>query len=162
YFPKKYFGPLGEEGTREKLFFFFSWEWQQQLVPQGARLSRVPTAAELTGDFSNSRDGNGAIIPVIDPLTGKQFQGNIIPSNRINPNGLAILRLFNKFENTPLGGPVNAYRYNHNSQQSISYPREEKSIRVDYNITENTRAYVRYTRDADTQVMPYGLGWTGG
>jgi hypothetical protein len=56
----------------------------------------------------------------------------------------------------------NGFRYNHNSQQSVSYPRRENSIRVDYNLTENTRAYVRYTRDADQQVMPYGLGWTGG
>jgi hypothetical protein len=162
YLPKKYFGPVGEEATREKLFFFFAWEWQEQLVPQNARQSRVPSAAEVNGDFSQLRDGNGVIIPIIDPTTGKQFNGNIIPANRINPNGQAILRLFNKFDNTPLGGSVNGFRFNHNSQQSVSYPRQEKSIRVDYNLSDSTRAYVRYTRDKDQQIMPYGLGWTGG
>jgi hypothetical protein len=162
YFPKKYFGPLGMESTRDKLFFFFSWEWQEQLIPVAANQARVPTPAEVSGDFSQLRDGNGVLIPIIDPTTGKQFPGNIIPANRIDPNGQAILSKFSQFQNTPLGGSVNGYRFNHNSQQSISYPRREKSIRVDYNITDNTRAYVRYTRDSDEQMRPYGLGWTGG
>ena len=38
----------------------------------------------------------------------------------INPNGTKILNLFRKFENTPLGGADNAFRYNHNSQLSVS------------------------------------------
>lgn len=153
---------LPKKLMKDKLFFFWSQEWQEQLVPQGARLSRVPTALEVAGNFSQTRDGNGNAIVVRDPLTGLPFPGNIIPANRINSNGTAILKLFNRFENTPLGGADNGFRYNHNSQQSVSYPRKENSIRIDYNITDNTKAYVRYTRDADQQIMPYGLGWTGG
>jgi outer membrane receptor protein involved in Fe transport len=146
----------------KRLFFFWSQEWQQQLVPQAARQSRVPTAAEAAGDFSQLRDGNGAAIVIRDPLTGNPFQGNIIPAARINPNGQKILQLFRKFETTPLGGADNGYRFNHNSQLSVSYPRKESSIRLDYNLTDNHKMYVRYTRDSDHQVMPYGLGWTGG
>ncbi|MBS1791256.1 MAG: TonB-dependent receptor [Acidobacteria bacterium] len=153
---------IGSKYLKDRLFFFWSQEWQEQLVPQAARNSRVPTAAEVAGDFSATRDGNGNAITIIDPTTGQPFAGNKIPANRINLNGQKILALFNKFENTPLGGASNGYRFNHNSQSSVSYPRRENSIRVDYNITENTRAYVRYTRDADQQIMPYGLGWTGG
>src|SRR5262245_40368877 len=156
---------LPKKALKDKLFFFFSQEWQEQLVPQTARQSRVPTTAEVNGDFSNTRDADGKLITIKDPDTGKPFDGNIIPADRIKANGAngqKILQLFNKFENTPLGGGVNGFRYNHNSQLSISYPRRENSIRVDYNLSENTRAYVRYTRDADQQVRPYGLGWTGG
>src|SRR5215470_14096797 len=166
---------LPKKALKDKLFFFFSQEWQEQLVPQNARQSRVPTAAEVAGDFSKSRDGNGAQIFIRDPLKSGVCNAtdqtacfsdggalNKIPANRINPNGQKILQLFNKFENTPLGSGANAFLYNHNSQLSVSYPRRENSIRVDYNLSENTRAYVRYTRDADQQVMPYGLGWTGG
>ncbi len=154
---------LPKKALKDKLFFFWSQEWQEQLVPQGARLSRVPTQLEANGDFSQTRDGNGVAIVVRDPLTGQPFPGNIIPANRINANGKAILNLFRKFENIPLNPTgVNGYRYNHNSQLSVSYPRKENSIRIDYNVSENTRAYIRYTRDADKQVMPYGLGWTGG
>jgi len=153
---------LPKKFLQDKLFFFWSQEWQEQLVPQAARLSRVPTAAEVAGDFSQTRDGNGVAITIRDPLTGQPFPNNRIPPDRINPNGTAILKLFNKFENTPLGGPENGFRYNHNSQLSVSYPRREESLRLDYNITENTRMFVRYTTDSDKQVMPYGLGWTGG
>lgn len=165
YIPKVF------EKMREKLFFFYSQEWQEQLVPQAARQSRVPTALEVAGDFSQTKDNDGNPIFIKDPSSPNPcsasntlgcFLGNKIPTNQLNPNGVAILKLFNKFENTPLGGQQNASRWNHNSQQSVSYPRREKSIRVDYNLTDNHRAYVRYTVDSDYQSMPYGLGWTGG
>jgi hypothetical protein len=183
WLPKGLFGPLGTDRFREKFFWFFSQEWQEQLVPQNARLSRVPTALELAGDFSQTRDYAGAPVFIKDPLktgsctatvkvgcfsdpsrgTAANPNGyNIIPTGRFDPNGVAILNLFRRFENTPLGGGDNAFRYNHNSQISVSYPRRESSIRLDYAFSENTRAYVRYTRDADQQIMPYGLGWTGG
>lgn len=171
YLSKKVFGPLGSDKPRDKLFFFFSREWQEQLVPQSARLSRVPTALEAAGNFSQTRDGNGNPIFIRDPLkTGNCsatdqtacFPGNVIPANRFSPNGRAVLNLFRPFENTPLGGSENLFRYNHNSQRSVSYPRRETSIRLDYQVSNSTRAYVRYTRDEDQQVMPYGLGWTGG
>jgi hypothetical protein len=156
---------LPKKALKDKLFFFFSQEFQEQLVPQTARQSRVPTAAEVQGDFRNSRDGNGNPI-IIRDKTGQQVSCNgvlnVICPNLIDPNGQKILQFFNRFENTPLGSGANGFIYNHNSQSSVSYPRRETSIRVDYNISESTRAYVRYTRDADQQVMPYGLGWTGG
>lgn len=162
---------LPKKILKDKLFFFWSQEWQQQLVPQAARQSRVPTALEAAGNFSNTFDGNGVKIYVRDPLlTGNCnatdqaacFPGNIIPAARINPNGTAILKLFRPFDNTALGGTDNGFRFNHNSQLSVSYPRKENSIRLDYSLTDSTRAYIRYTRDTDQQVMPYGLGWTGG
>jgi hypothetical protein len=162
YFPKKVFGPLGQEATKEKLFFFWAQEWQQQLVPQGARRSRVPTAAEVAGNFSQTKDGNGAAITIRDPLTGQPFLNNTIPTNRITPSGQALLRTFSRFANADLAASPNGAQFNHNSQQSVSYPRKENSIRLDYNATEKTRMYIRYTRDADQQIMPYGLGWTGG
>ncbi len=153
---------LPKKILKDKLFFFWSQEWQQQLVPQAARQSRVPTALEAAGDYSQTKDGNGLAIVIKDPVTGLAFPGNVIPANRINVSGQKILNLFRPFENTPLGGADNAFRYNHNSQLSVSYPRSENSIRLDYSLTENTRAYIRYTRDTDQQIMPYGLGWTGG
>ncbi len=159
---------IGSKYLKERLFFFFSQEWQEQLVPQAARNSRVPTALEAAGDFSQTpADGNAnassAPVVIIDPLTGQPFPGNKIPANRIDPNGQKIVNLFRKFENIPLNATgINGLRYNHNSQQSVSYPRKETSIRVDYNLSDNTKTYIRYTRDADQQIMPYGLGWTGG
>lgn len=168
YLPKKIFGPLGGfNESKDKLFFFWSQDWQEQLIPQTARQSRVPTQLEVAGNFSQTRDGNGNPVFIRDPLrTGNCnetdqtacFPNNIIPTNRLNPNGVAILSKFAAFANNPARLPL----FNHESQLSVSYPRREKNIRLDYNVSDNTRAFVRYTRDAEVQVMPYGLGWTGG
>lgn len=162
YFPGKVFGPLSSEKLREKLFFFFSREWQEQLLPSAVRQSRVPTALEVAGDFSQTRDGNGGAITLIDPTTGQPFPGNRIPQARLTQNGVNLLRYLNRFENFALASSPNAAQFNHNSQASAGYPRREYSIRLDYNMTDSTRMYVRYTRDADQQILPYGLGWTGG
>lgn len=176
YFPKKYFGPMGTEATKEKLFFFWSQEWQEQLLPASnfgfrSNQSRVPTANEANGIFTGLKDGNGAAIFLRDPLkTGTCsatdqtacFTNNIIPANRFNSNGQSILKYFQRFENTPLATSPNGSLFNHSSQSSAGYPRKEANIRLDYNVTENHRMYVRYTRDADRQILPYGLGWTGG
>ncbi len=168
YLPKSIFGPLGGfNENKDKLFFFWSQDWQEQLIPQTARQSRIPTAAEAAGDLSNTRDGNGNRIYVKDPLkTGACtaadqtacFPGNVIPANRLNPNGVAILRKFAGYANAEGRLPL----FNHVSQFSVSYPRREKNIRLDYNVSDSTRAFIRYTRDSEVQVMPYGLGWTGG
>jgi hypothetical protein len=149
---------LGGAKVREKVFWFFSREWQEQLLPGAARQSRVPTANEINGIFTGLVNGNGQPVTLYDPLTGQPFPNNVIPANRINPNGQAILRKFGTFANSAARLPV----FNHESQASAGYPRREYSIRVDANLTENTRTFIRYTRDADQQFLPYGLGWTGG
>lgn len=52
--------PGGFNSHKDKLFFFWSQEFQRQLQPQGARNETVPTALERTGDFSQSLDKNGS------------------------------------------------------------------------------------------------------
>jgi hypothetical protein len=158
WLPKSIFGGLGTEKLRDRVFWFFSREWQEQLLPSAARQSRVPTANEVNGIFTGLVNGNGQAITLFDPLTKQPFPNNVIPQDRINPNGQAILRKFGSFANANGRLPS----FNHESQFSAGYPRREYSIRVDANITENTRTFVRYTRDADQQMLPYGLGWTGG
>src|SRR5499426_3948389 len=58
---------IGSSYLKERFFFFFSQEWQEQLLPSSARQSRVPTAAELAGNFSATRDGNGNPVFIRDP-----------------------------------------------------------------------------------------------
>ncbi|HEY2933855.1 MAG TPA: carboxypeptidase regulatory-like domain-containing protein [Acidobacteriota bacterium] len=169
YFGYNVGGPvvLPKQKLKDKLFFFYGSEWHRQLVPQGARQVRVPTAAELRGDFSSTVDGNRTKIFIKDPLLSGNcnandqaacFPNNVIPATRLNPNGVAILKLFNKFENA--GG--NLPTFNHNSQISVSYPRRNDNLRIDYRLTEKTSMFVRLTQDSDQQIMPYGLGWTSG
>ncbi len=68
YIPKLF------ERARHKAFFFFSQEWQKQLVPNTARNVLVPTALERKGDFSQSLNNNGAKLTFInDPITQTPF-----------------------------------------------------------------------------------------
>src|SRR5215813_10677457 len=93
---------------KEKLFFFYSFEDSQTLNPQALRQVTTPTQLERNGDFSKSfvsLDANRNPVPLFirDPLkTGNCnatdqsacFPGNVIPANRINKNGQALLNVF--------------------------------------------------------------------
>ena len=56
--------------------------------------SRVPTALERAGDFSESRDGRGAPVAVVDPSTGAPFPQATIPVDRLSPQALALLSFY--------------------------------------------------------------------
>jgi hypothetical protein len=68
--------------NKEKFFFFVGVEWQKQLVPNSLSNVTVPTALERTGDFSQSHDGGGNPLKIVDPLNGVQFPNNVIPKER--------------------------------------------------------------------------------
>jgi hypothetical protein len=77
---------------RDKTFGHYSQEWYKQ-NSQATDPNTVPTALEKTGNFSDFVDGStGALIPIFDPLTGKQFPGNIIPASRISPASANLLQ----------------------------------------------------------------------
>jgi hypothetical protein len=89
--------------SRNKLFFF--WSYDQLWNTQNTAVNKytMPTALERQGNFSQSVNPNGSPIPVRDPLSGATcsttnsqgcFPGNIIPLNRISPIGQAMLNLF--------------------------------------------------------------------
>jgi hypothetical protein len=55
----------------------------------------VPSAIERAGNFSQSRDNNGALIPaLIDYKTGAPFPGQIIPTNRLYAPGVEVLNRY--------------------------------------------------------------------
>lgn len=80
---------------RNKTFGHYSQEWYKQ-NNENTSSSTVPTKLEKTGDFSDYVNGSGTEIPIIDPLTGEQFQYNgkmnVIPPNRISTNSAALLQ----------------------------------------------------------------------
>src|SRR5262245_48874243 len=92
-------GPVVIPGTgfnknRDKLFFFFSQEYLPRRYPTAQGRLNYPTALERQGDFSKSFDTNGRLILVRDPVTNAPFPGNVIPANRIDPNGQKLLSIF--------------------------------------------------------------------
>ena len=59
-------GPVsfpGFNADKKKLFFFFSQEYQRRTTPTAIHQTRVPTALERAGDFSQSVDSSGNLFP---------------------------------------------------------------------------------------------------
>ena len=148
---------------RNKLFFFFSQEFQRQLQAFGTTTVRVPTAMERAGDFSQSYDVNGRLIPVRDPLAGPtpgiQFPGNVVPASRFHPIGVNILKLF-PMPNFVDPDPSRLHQWNYIAQASGPYPRHTEIIRADYQPRPNLQMYVRLGNNADAMTQPYDQGGT--
>ncbi|HEU0179401.1 MAG TPA: carboxypeptidase regulatory-like domain-containing protein, partial [Blastocatellia bacterium] len=141
---------LGFNKEKDKLFFYWNQEWYQQLVPEGARNIRVPTQAERNGDFSQTTDGNGNPITIVNPITRQPYPGNIVPKSDWDSSGQAILNLY------PLPNVAGRSDFNYTSSVSTLYPRREDILRVDYNITERTRLSARYTNNKEERLLAYG------
>jgi hypothetical protein len=126
------------ERTRDKLFFFWSHEAAPQKVPVPIGFLSVPTEAERRADYSRTLESDGRLIPIRDPLTGQPFPGNIVPANRIDPNGQAILNLM-PLPNT--SSPTQQFNYVY--QSIINRPRDVEILRVDYAASNSTFFYAR-------------------
>jgi hypothetical protein len=152
YYGWDFGGPVPiEKSGAHKVFFFAAQEYYDQLVPQTTSNNiRVPTAAERAGDFSQTVDGTGRAIPIIDPLTGLQFPGNRIPAGRLYGPGQAVLNMF------PLPNSNASATYNYTSQVPSQYPRREDIVRVDWQIASNTRLSGRWVHNFDDQQFAYG------
>jgi hypothetical protein len=88
---------------RDKIFWLWGQEWVRQRRASTTSIT-VPTLKMRNGDFSELLGSNRFFtseVLIRDPLTrstanpnGTPFPGNIIPTNRLSPNGLALLRAF--------------------------------------------------------------------
>jgi len=147
--------------SRDKLFFFYSFDGMKSLNPRPLQQVTVPTAAERAGDFSQSLDQNGRLIVVRDPLTAQPFAGNIVPSSRINRNGQALLGLF-PLPNA-LDPNVTKRAYNYNFQESLDVPKRQNVVRLDYHPSSKDAFYGRvstwYGDNKGYNVAAGGAAW---
>ena len=115
---------------KDKTFFFASFEGTT-VRQESLYNSAVPDPAWLNGDFS------AVSTPVIDPSTGQQFTGNIIPSGRID-YGADLLK---KYFLTPTPG------YSDGNFHAVA-PRTNDTwnglIRIDQDITPKQRIYGQF------------------
>jgi hypothetical protein len=166
-------GPVIIPGTgfnknRDKMFFFTGYEHYFQTLDTGLLRATVPTEAMRNGNFSDgelrnieglvsgryvTQSGNPA-----SRLKADQFPTGIIPPSQIDPTGKALMNLYpmpNADPNATAGfNYVRQIAFDQNSLQWMS--------RVDYSISDNTKLFVRYNMQRETQKFPIGLWWRNG
>ncbi len=127
---------------KDKLFGFYNLDIQSIKTPGSLTSYTMPSALERRGDFSQSLDLNGAVIPIFDAKNGgAQFPGNIIPPSRLDPNGQALLNTL-PLPNF-LNRAVSLGNYNYQIQETLLTPKRSQLFKIDYVPTEKDRFYVR-------------------
>jgi hypothetical protein len=126
-------GTFGGPIKKDKTFFFYSYEGLRT-VTGDAQLLTIPTVAMDSGNFSG--------IPTVikDPTTGAPFAGNIIPANRLNAVGVALMRAYPAptFA-TPAGqSPNNNYDWAGGTVEHYN----EDSLKLDHVFSAKDSAYI--------------------
>ncbi|MBN8730131.1 MAG: TonB-dependent receptor [Acidobacteria bacterium] len=148
--------PIGKiNRNRDKLFFFWSQEFWPLTVPTAIAQLTVPTPAERRGDFTQSLDLNGRVIPVRDPTTQQAYPGNVVPASRLDASGLSLLKIFpdpNFTDRNISGG-----RYNYVFQDENQTPIRMENARIDYNIRQNHSLALTIASFVDQQTGAVGI-----
>ncbi|MDR3414275.1 MAG: carboxypeptidase-like regulatory domain-containing protein [Formivibrio sp.] len=131
-------GTFGGKIYRDKLFGFVGYQRWVNAQTQSNTTSYVPTAANLTGDFSATDTGQ-----LLDPLTGIALVGNKYagtPGVTWNPSPAALKLVKYLPATTDPGGKV--------TYAIPSQVRENQFVtRVDANLSANNSLYARYFLD---------------
>jgi hypothetical protein len=175
-----YGGAVGGTVKKNKFFVFYSYQkiWQVQPDPF---TTAVPSAAEVQGNFSGlyTSSAKTAQVPIYDPLTttvcpssvawcaGKSSgtlarqtfsaeygTNNIIPTSRINPVATAVLKFI------PPPNYANGYNdagnlVNTNSQRKFVDIYPEHTGRADWNLSDKTHAFFRYSMACLAETRSY-------
>jgi len=148
--------------NRSKLFFFTGFEYFYQVLDTGLLRATVPTSSEIGGNFSPSsvaQEGNtiatGAPPGQLNAAALAMFPGGIMPSNAIDPNMQALMKLYPAANANPnaTGG------FNYVQQETFNQNNTQWMSRIDYSISDNTKLFVRYNLQNEVQQFPVGLWW---
>ena len=155
-------GDVGGPIRKNKIFFTYTFEDIRQVIPDPF-ISSVPSSLQKQGNFSQTyyaRDASGAPLTQIiyDPfstaagaggaLVRTALPGNSIPASRLNPAAVKVLSYVpgGNVPGDPLTGLNNLTNSGSTRKFTDFFP--ENTGRVDYDITEATRMFVRYSRNA--------------
>ncbi len=177
----------GINKSRQKLFFFEGFEYYKQTLDGGVMRAFVPTDDMLKGDFSkvNTYGNNQFMLGTIpsiqlppNPTGGVAgvssgtwaWAGlnpactptNAITAGVINPLCIdqGALTLLKAYLPTPNVDPTQNSGYNWKQTFSVPQNAYQNLARVDWSISDNTKVFVRYNRQRETQNQPTGL-WGG-
>ena len=163
-------GPVLIPGTnfnknRNKLFFFTGFEYFYQTLDTGLLRATVPTPGEIAGNFSPSeiaKEGNitasGGPPGQLNAAALQLAPGGILPASMVDPNMQALMKLFPQ----PNADPNSNGGFNYVQAETFNQNNTQWMSRVDYSISDNTKLFVRYNLQRETQLFPVGLWWRNG
>ena len=146
-------GPFPMARVKDRFFFFGAQEWVD-FFQVATNTAIVPTERMRRGDFGELLDPNNGFyagtVVVRDPLTGQPFPGNVIPPNRLSPNGIAFLNLY------PL--PTPGFRQGAaNLIQTSENPQDQRkdTLRLDFRLNDKHQFTYRYSGYSWVAVDPF-------
>jgi hypothetical protein len=158
-------GPItfGDSYTKNKdrLFFFVAFEAQRQQVDSGSQFTRTFSPAMKNGDFSEllaNRGSNLNSVPQLRIPQGHPNAGEPAPNNNMRPYMTATGRYFASLYPDPnYNDPANLYNYVYSRLEPNN--RTDFKGRFDWNISANTKAYLRVARETESVESPRGVWW---
>jgi hypothetical protein len=129
---------------KDKTFFFLEYQGTRIRTNQGGLSAFVPTAANLSGDFSPYLNASspanplGKVVAIKDPLNGQVFPNNQIPVSRFDTASLNVAKLL-PAATSPSGSVFFAKPDTENYDETMA--------RVDHTISNSDRIFVRYFWD---------------
>ena len=137
----------------KKLFFFVGYEGLRQGSPS-TTVSSMPTAAERSGDFSQTFNPNGTLSAIFNPFSTRPnpsgagfvrdaFPGNRIPASLLDPVGVKTVALYP--DPTGSGDPFTHAR-NYSAAGKGSTISDRSDIRFDWARSEKHSMYWRLSK----------------
>jgi hypothetical protein len=114
----------------------------------------MPTLLQRGGDFSQTFDGFGRPVQIVDPETGLPFAGNTIPTGRISPQAFALLGYYPR----PEPGATGTYNYQIPALSTSEQHRVSASVSNIVNNTTNlVGGNVNYNRSVNDSTSLFGF-----
>src|SRR3989441_72526 len=109
----------------------------------------------LQSNFGAEHAKGPVAMSLVSKQGGRGFPGGIIPTSQINPGGRALLNLFPQ----PNANPAVTGGYNYVDNLLVDQNGTQLLGRVDFNVSENTKLFLRYNRQREVQPFVIGLWW---